>query len=110
MARAPQPCATHGCPNTKPCPAHTPKPWAGKQPHHSRGFPPKVKQAIHQRDRWTCQQCGHHDPTGDTLHADHRTPVSQGGTHTPGNGLTLCHPCHHAKSAREATQARWGHR
>ncbi|MBM4496350.1 hypothetical protein GS426_12405 [Rhodococcus hoagii] len=44
------------------------------------------------RDHHTCQHCGHHDPTGTTLQADHILNHAQGGTDHPDNGQTLCLP------------------
>ena len=108
MPRAPQTCPQHGCPNTKPCPEHTPKAWSGKQPHHSRGFPKHVRLQILRRDNWTCVDCGHRDPTGRTLQADHIVNRAAGGNDSPTNGATRCKPCHHTKSAAEASAARWG--
>ena len=42
------------------------------------------------RDKYTCQHCG----STEGLRAHHIRLRSQGGTNTPGNGLTLCETCH----------------
>ena len=34
----------------------------------------KLKRQAHERDDWTCVDCGHRDPTGLTLVADHDMP------------------------------------
>lgn len=58
------------------------------------------------RDHYTCQRCGHHDPTGKTLDADHDRNVASDGVTTIGNGVTLCRPCHRIKTLREAAAGR----
>jgi hypothetical protein len=42
------------------------------------------------RDGYKCQHCG----SEDNLQAHHIHPTSEGGSHTPHNGLTLCAICH----------------
>ena len=42
------------------------------------------------RDKYACQHCG----SKEELRAHHIRLRSQGGTDTPGNGLTLCETCH----------------
>lgn len=66
----------------------------------------RFRQAVLARADYTCQGCGHHDPTGRTLEADHIVPVSQGGATHPDNGQPLCAPCHGPKSRAEATAGR----
>lgn len=66
----------------------------------------RFRQAVLTRDRHTCQACGHHDPTGRTLEADHIINVAAGGPTHPDNGQTLCAPCHGPKSRAEATAGR----
>lgn len=105
MPRAPKACPH--CDNPQPCPQHKPKPWATKQPWHSRGFQPATRRAILNRDNWTCVDCGHRDPTGNTLQADHITPTADGGTNSPDNGRTLCTTCHDHLSATHRTRKRW---
>lgn len=64
------------------------------------------RRAVLKRDDYTCQRCGHHDPTGTTLHANHIINTKRGGTNDLDNGETLCIPCHKPETQREATQGR----
>lgn len=66
----------------------------------------RFRQAVLARDSYTCQRCGHHDPTGRTLEADHIVNVAAGGATHPDNGQTLCVPCHGPKSRAEAQAGR----
>lgn len=59
------------------------------------------------RDHHTCRHCGHHDPTGRTLQADHIVNVKRGGAeYDPNNGQALCTRCHKSKTQAEAAAAR----
>ncbi|OLL21238.1 MULTISPECIES: HNH endonuclease [unclassified Rhodococcus (in: high G+C Gram-positive bacteria)] len=65
------------------------------------------RRQVLRRDGYQCVQCGHHDPTGRTIQADHITNVASGGVeHDPGNGQTLCNTCHNTKTQREASAGR----
>ncbi|MBM4482255.1 HNH endonuclease [Rhodococcus hoagii] len=66
------------------------------------------RRTVLNRDNHTCQHCGHHDPTGTTVQADHIVNHAQGGTDHPDNGQTLCLPCHKTKTGQEAAAARTG--
>ncbi|WP_372462856.1 HNH endonuclease [Rhodococcus rhodochrous] len=66
----------------------------------------RFRTAVLRRDRYRCTQCGHTDPTGRTLIADHILNVRRGGTDHPDNGRTLCRPCHEPKTQAEAAQGR----
>jgi len=54
---------------------------------------------VFQRDRFTCQYCGAKAPDF-TLHIDHITPVSRGGTSDAVNLITACEPCNLGKGAK----------
>jgi 5-methylcytosine-specific restriction endonuclease McrA len=54
----------------------------------------RLRQQARERDHYTCRRCGRHDPTGQTLHAHHVAPISEGGTDTLDNVVTLCVTCH----------------
>lgn len=104
MPRAPKVCAKPGChelTHTSHCPAHTPKPWSTGNAGRGRGGSrwAKTRTRTLERDNWTCQHCGHHDPTGRTLEADHDDN---------GNPRTLCTGCHRRRTQAQAAQARWG--
>ena len=56
------------------------------------------RQAVYDRDEYTCQNCGRHGGTGGeaALHAHHIVPKSSGGTHNKSNLKTVCAACHRA--------------
>jgi len=60
----------------------------------------KASAACLKRDNWRCQLrlpgC-----QGAASHADHKTPVSQGGTDDLANLQAVCKSCHAIKTARE---------
>lgn len=81
----------------------------------TRGGPTRTSTTTHRRwrttvltrDRHTCQHCGHTDPTGRTLEADHILNIRRGGNpDDPDNGQTLCGPCHTIKTQAEAAAGR----
>jgi 5-methylcytosine-specific restriction endonuclease McrA len=47
------------------------------------------------RDRFTCQACRNRLPNKE-LSAHHILPRNEGGSDSPRNLITLCHPCHDA--------------
>ena len=49
------------------------------------------RKCVYQRDDYTCQRCG---DTNVEVHAHHKTPISDGGSHELQNLETLCRPCH----------------
>ena len=64
------------------------------------------RQQVYERDNYTCQSCG---ATGGSdglheLHADHITPLSQGGSHDLANLQTLCRGCHDRKTTADTGQ------
>ena len=76
--------------------------WSGQR----RSFPTATRQAILHRDGYRCVDCGHHDPTGQTLRADHITPHAEGGTDHITNGATRCDDCHERKTRTEQARGR----
>lgn len=62
--------------------------------------------AVLRRDDYRCRRCGHHDPSGRTLRADHVVNVKAGGDDGVANGQTLCEHCHNDKTQGEAARAR----
>lgn len=55
----------------------------------------KDRQAVYERDGWTCVECGRQD----NLTIDHRLPVVRGGTNAIDNLQTMCRPCNVAKGS-----------
>jgi len=55
------------------------------------------------RDDYTCQDCGDvGGPEGDTnLEVHHKTPVSEGGSNSLDNLITLCKSCHNHRHREE---------
>lgn len=55
----------------------------------------RIRRAVFTRDHWTCIDCGHRDPTGRTLEADH---IGDRHNHSLDNLATRCGPrandCH----------------
>jgi hypothetical protein len=51
---------------------------------------------VYKRDNYQCQRCGvTGGPRGNhQLHAHHRVPVNEGGSHDTRNLVTVCHSCH----------------
>lgn len=89
MPRPSRVCSHVGCPELQPCPTHSrPRnaPWTTGRDRKTQDT---FRRHTLERDRYRCQRCGHHDPTGRTLDAHHITPT-QGQTlcNTKANG---CH-------------------
>lgn len=80
---------------------------------HERGYGTawdRVRKQILRRDAGLCQPCkqaGHITPSCNTV--DHIISKADRGTDEPSNLQTICNPCHTAKTAREAQQARDTH-
>lgn len=76
------------------------------RPGHGHWITPQDREAIYERDQWTCHLCGGQtsraydsfDPLSPTL--DHLVPKSLGGGHRPDN-LALAHAlCNSIRGAR----------
>lgn len=65
-------------------------------------IPSSVRFQVLARDNYTCKCCGRKPPEV-TLHVDHRTPRSLGGTDDPENLVTACLDCNLGKSNRFMT-------
>ena len=64
----------------------------------------RLVEAVKRRDQYTCQACGRVTEDGE---CDHIVPTSKGGRTEMANLQWLCRePCHAAKTAREAMEAR----
>lgn len=61
-----------------------------------RPIPKALRQAVYERDHYTCQQCG----ATKHLSLDHIRPYSKGGQDTMENLKTLCRSCNSRKGAR----------
>lgn len=58
---------------------------------------PKQRQAILERDNYTCQDCGHKGENGyrlDCVQVHHVVRRADNGTNEPENLVTLCGVCH----------------
>jgi 5-methylcytosine-specific restriction protein A len=97
-------------PRAPKAPGHAVKvPWAGSTGHKrtSTASWQRLRIQILDRDKRVCYVCG--QPGADTV--DHKKPVWKGGTDDPANlGAIHDNPCHRDKTAREASEARWGPR
>ena len=62
----------------------------------SRYISPSLRQAVLERDHYTCQYCGC-SGTEATLEIDHIVPVSKGGVSDMNNLVTACFDCNRAK-------------
>ena len=68
----------------------------------SRGGSWTRKAKQHKAIEISCRSCG--SIVG--LEADHIVPLHRGGTNDPSNIQSLCHACHAAKTASEASDRR----
>lgn len=91
-------CSKPGCPQlvspSEPCPTHgrpLNQPWSNDRDRKAQHA---FRNSTLARDGYTCQRCGHRDPTGKTLQAHHVSTTQ---------GLTLCtkaaNGCHAAVDA-----------
>lgn len=60
----------------------------------------RLKQKIHERDNWTCCQCGR--VTMD-LECDHIVNQARGGSDDESNLQSLCKSCHSKKTLQESS-------
>lgn len=63
----------------------------------NRQISPRTRFAVFVRDKYKCQYCGRSGPNV-SLHIDHRTPVSLGGSNDISNLVTACSECNLGKS------------
>ena len=79
-----------------------PKPAARTKkggPYKRETIGAKLRYDILTRDGYRCVKCGA-TQAQTTLHIDHKTPVSKGGTNDPSNLQTLCEKCNLGKGTR----------
>lgn len=115
MPRAPRVCAHPGCTTLtvgdSRCHEHKrPSGWSrsprtASADRTNTAAWKRTRSLVLQRDGHTCQIRGPRC-TVTATEVDHVTPVSQGGTDHPSNAISVCHPCHASKTAREASAAR----
>ncbi|AXY57283.1 HNH endonuclease [Acinetobacter chinensis] len=65
----------------------------------------RLKQQVHERDEWECQQCGRITME---LQCDHIVNKAQGGTDDLNNLQSLCTECHDRKTQQESKQGMRG--
>lgn len=104
--RAPKICPTPGCPETTPCPHHTPPPWAGsnqRRPNALRGRTLQARNArILTRDGHRCHATHHHPHCdGTATEVDHIVPYSEGGADTDSNLAAINTHCNALKARSE---------
>ena len=68
----------------------------------NRNISPRVRFAVFVRDNYKCQYCGRKGPEV-SLHVDHKTPASLGGSNDMDNLVTACSECNLGKSNRFTT-------
>ncbi len=69
-----------------------------------RGNSLKAIRRKHFRSRPLCVDCERKGLVNIATELDHIVPLCQGGTESPSNRQGLCHECHAAKTAREASE------
>ena len=100
-------CSVPGCWQLRPCPSHTPKPWAGAKDRRPGALTGRTLQQrnarVLARHGGRCHVCG--GPGADRV--DHIRPLAEGGSEHDSN-LAPIHdrPCHAEKSAAEAARGR----
>ena len=55
------------------------------------------RERVLKRAGWECEECGERE---DELDVHHKTPISQGGLHSPDNLICLCRDCHERAHGR----------
>ncbi len=68
------------------------------------------KEAVKQRDHYTCQDCGVSAGEGKVLDVHHTNPLSEGGSNRLRNLELLCVDCHNARHDHDITDGRDRHR
>lgn len=82
--------------------------WS-KLSRHQRGYGAvwtQLRKLILARDYYLCQPCLTTGRATEAVAVDHIIPKAQGGDDDPANLQSICAPCHDAKTAREAAEAR----
>ena len=92
-------CSAPGCPNSQPCPNHTPAPWerGGTRDQRLPRNWPTLRATVLRRDGHACYLCGAH-----ATEVDH---VIHGDDHRLSNLAAICTACHRHKSATEGGRA-----
>jgi len=65
-------------------------------------IPPRLRKAVYERDKYTCQDCGRQGEPGRTsgsIQAYHVVPVREGGEHAVSNLVTVCYDCRKVRDA-----------
>lgn len=71
-----------------------------KKTNHRTQITKSIRHEVLKRDGYKCKECGTTQKES-TLHIDHITPVSEGGTDELSNFQTLCSTCNLSKSNRK---------
>lgn len=119
---APKPCTACGVlvrDGSARCEAHKVRPGqfadSRRGSRHARGYGSEWDRTvlrIRRRDHDLCQPCLDRDDghIGRYAAVDHKVPRDRGGSEDDANLQVICRECHAAKTAREASEARWGGR
>ncbi|WP_071929098.1 HNH endonuclease signature motif containing protein [Nocardia mangyaensis] len=110
MPRAPRKCPKPGCLNritsAAYCPDHTTHGWGSGAARTGTREHQTWRAAVLERDSHRCQ-LRYTGCIGTATHADHVTPIAEGGaTDELANGQAACRPCHSKKSSAEGHRAR----
>jgi AAA domain-containing protein/HNH endonuclease len=107
------PCRDPVCPNLDPCPLHGPatRPYGqarGSSTQQGYGAIWRRLRREHLRMEPLCRTCAGRGRVVLATDVDHVIPRRQGGRDEHANLQSLCHPCHSAKTAREAHPGGFG--
>lgn len=93
----------------RPRPARKVSNWSKRESRQARGYgrAHDLMRARVLREEPLCQPCHRAGRVSASSIADHIVPKAEGGGDERENYQGICHPCHVAKTAREAARARW---
>lgn len=110
MPRAPRKCPKEGCEERITsgayCDTHTTHGWGTGATRTGTREHKAWRAAVLERDHYQCQ-LRYPGCITTATHADHVTPIAEGGAADDiANGQAACRPCHSKKSSREGQRAK----